>query len=381
MKPAVFLDLDFEAARDRANEEGRILLVNVVASQNAECQEMDRTTWRDPEVEKRIAEGAIAIQIDVDADAFIAKMLVVRSTPAIVAQDRGGHVDHVERSLTASELLAWFDSIALGKTYKERRQREVAKKPSDTFRRLQLAGALHKEGSLDAATAEYVWLWKHMLEHEPKMAGIKHSTFVTTLKRLAGAHPPAREAFSALRTPSPPDLDGDGPDAIAFADWFALNTILGDDAKTLAWFDAHRDRALSAAWLAPTLALHLEPVFVAADRWADVARLHPNAVDELVARVTLHSKMREEMKLVAAAAPPGFGAGAFSITELAAAEGLREMAYKLVRALKAAGREDEAKQITDAASAADPSAEMAAALAGRYTAPTPEELLARGKRS
>ena len=121
MKPAVFLDLDFEAARDRANEEGRILLVNVVASQNAECQEMDRTTWRDPEVEKRIAEGAIAIQIDVDADAFIAKMLVVRSTPAIVAQDRGGHVDHVERSLTASELLAWFDSIALGKTYKENR--------------------------------------------------------------------------------------------------------------------------------------------------------------------------------------------------------------------------------------------------------------------
>jgi hypothetical protein len=66
-----------------------------------------------------------------------------------------------------------------------------------------------------------------------------------------------------------------------------------------------------------------------------------------------------------------------ALTRIAATETLRESAWKLVRALRAAGRDDEAKQIVDAAVAADDSAEMASALEGRYTAPTPHELLAR----
>jgi hypothetical protein len=81
--------------------------------------------------------------------------------------------------------------------------------------------------------------------------------------------------------------------------------------------------------------------------------------------------------MVASMAPKGaLPPGGSSFMQVVANAQLRGMAYKLVRALKAAGRDDEAKQIADAASAADGSAEMAAALEGRYTAPTPEQIMA-----
>lgn len=376
MKPAVFVDLSLEAARTRAKEEGRVLLVNVVAKESAECQAMDRTTWSDPRVAERIAAAAIAIQVDVEADAMAAKMMHVASTPAIVAQDRGGYVDHVERSMTPEELLAWFDEVALGETYRERRRRDVAANPADTFRRLQLAGDLHDDGAFDEATAEYVWLWKHMLEHEPKMADMKHLSVAGSLRRLVDAHPPARDAFAALRAPSPPSLDV--PDAIPFADWWSLNRILDEDAKTLAWFDAHRERALAATWLAEAIMNHLEPLLIEANRWSDVALLHADPVTKFKEDVTRRAQVLAEMAAMAAMPLEGvLPASATEFMRFAANEQLRGAAYKLVRSLRAAGRDDEAKQIADAAAAADDSAEMAAALEGRYTTPDPKVVAAR----
>ena len=154
MLPAVFADLPFDAARKRADDEGRVFLVSVSAKDDAACEEMDRATWTHPAVAARIEQGAVAIRIDLETDAPIARMLAVDAAPAIVAHDRGGYVGHVDGPLTADALLAWFDGISLGKSFKERRAGELAKNPSDTFRRLQLASTLQREGSLDAATAE-----------------------------------------------------------------------------------------------------------------------------------------------------------------------------------------------------------------------------------
>jgi len=376
MLPAVFADLAFDVARRRANDEGRVLLVSVSAKDDAACEEMDRAAWTDPAVGARIEQGAVAIRIDIEVDALVARMLVVDAAPAIVAQDRGGYVGHVDGPLTASELLAWFDEISLGKSFKERRQGEIAKNPSDTFRRLQLASTLQREGSLEAATAEYVWLWKHMLEHEPKMAPIRHSTFVDSLERLVGAHPPAREAFAALRAASP-SLDAEDP--TAFADWFSLNKVLGDDARSLAWFDEHRDRALAAEWLVPALEAHIEPLLVAAGRWSDVARFQREreVVRRFLEQVGERAKIHAEIAMVSTMAPPGIPASTFAFTRMGADERLRATAYKLSLSLRAAGRDEEADHIAAAAKSADDSPEMAAALEGRYVAPTPAELMAR----
>jgi hypothetical protein len=120
-----------------------------------------------------------------------------------VAHDRGGYVGHFDGPLTAEGLLAWFDEIALGKSFKERREGELAKKsPQDTFRRLQLASTLQRAGSLDAATAEYVWLWEHMLEHDPKMALIRHSTSRLFLKKSVYLREPLERMRRGSRYPS-----------------------------------------------------------------------------------------------------------------------------------------------------------------------------------
>ncbi len=373
MKPSVFLALDYEAALARARQEGRVLLVAVTASGSPACEVMDQVTWTDPKVVARIGEAALAIQLDFDADDWTVKMLTVKSTPALVAFDRGGEIGRVVGSLGAPELLAWLDGIALGETFAERRRREVVANPKDAFRRLQLAGALLNSGALEEATTEHVWLWKHMLEHEPKMASIKHGPFVETVKKLVTAHPPAREAFSALRAASPPTLDVE--DVVAFTDWWSLNKALGEEAKTLAWFDEHGDRALAAAWLAPAVVKQVEPLLVAADRWADVGKLHPRPLLKFRDQITLRAGVRVEIAAITAVAPPGPAVDSFAFTLAAVDEKLRETAYTLVRALRAAGRENDAKQIAAAAADADDSPEMAAALDGRYTPPDLKALL------
>ena len=63
MLPAVFADLAFDAARKRANDEGRVLLVSVSAKDHAACEEMDRAAWTDPAVAARIEQGLSLIHI------------------------------------------------------------------------------------------------------------------------------------------------------------------------------------------------------------------------------------------------------------------------------------------------------------------------------
>ena len=94
------------------------------------------------------------------------------------------------------------------------------------------------------------------------MDKIKHHYFVDRLKLLMSVHPPARDAFDALRNASIPDLDA--PDAEKFAEWCSLNRALGESAKSLAWFDEHRERASATSALAHALQENLESLLIEA---------------------------------------------------------------------------------------------------------------------
>jgi hypothetical protein len=146
-----------------------------------------------------------------------------------------------------AELLSWLDGVMWGENSLVKLTAEAAEQPANMFGRMKLARALANAGKLDQATDAYVWLWQHVLEHDPAMVGVRFSFMLAEIGDLVGRHPPARTKFATLRDAAAPK-----PESVpaSFDDWVALNQALGELEKTLQWFDREREQLASKTELA-----------------------------------------------------------------------------------------------------------------------------------
>src|SRR6476659_3119569 len=105
MRPALFSDLEFATALERATAERKILLVDATAAWCGPCQMMDRTTWVDPAVIAWLHDRTLAIQIDVDAEKEVARQLRIEAMPTIIAFIEGKEFDRVVGAKKPKDLL------------------------------------------------------------------------------------------------------------------------------------------------------------------------------------------------------------------------------------------------------------------------------------
>jgi len=92
---------DFNAARQKAAAEKKPIIIDFGTVKCFWCKKLDMTTFRDPAVAKRLAEQFVAVRIDADKEAALARHLGVSSYPTLVfaAHDGrilGQHVGYVE---------------------------------------------------------------------------------------------------------------------------------------------------------------------------------------------------------------------------------------------------------------------------------------------
>jgi hypothetical protein len=207
---------------------------------------------------------------------------------------------------------------------------------------MRYASRLREGGENEAATAEYLWLWKHMLEKDPNLFGVRHSFLVSALEGLFAEHPPARATFSEIRDAAAPSRDA--IDSHQLADWISLNTALGEQNVTLAWYDANAERILADRELRRAVGQEIIPTLVAAERFADVGRMYDDPLSELRKVATEREEMLRQI-----AADPGLSPEMVEQLKQFSGMHLRQAATDLVRALRAAGRTDDAKAVTDEA--------------------------------
>lgn len=222
--------------------------------------------------------------------------------------------------------------------------------------RMEEARSLLEAGDLEAATVDYLWLWSHALEHAPSLKGVRLSYLAREAGELCEQHPPARAAFASLRDaiPTPPhDLPPGGP---TFSDWVTLHEIIDERQTVLRWFDE------TSAPIGLRAAIDLEgciaELLVAGDRWAQLSRLYPDPGD----RFSGHTATCK--RVLSLARRPGTDPEQLEAAELFAAKSPRELAGRIARSLRAAGRFDDLRALEDVALAWDAGAEMTAALAG-----------------
>lgn len=342
MKPPVFAALDLADALERSKKENKLLLVDAAAEWCGPCKHMDATTWVDPKVVEAVGATAIAIQIDVDAKPEDAARLKIKAMPTVVVFKDGAELDRAVGMQGPDLLLEWLAGLARGESAIQTFRRELAANPDDVALRMRYASRLRESGELEAATTEYIWLWEHMVEKDPNMAGVRHSFLVGALEGLFAEHPPARATFAALRDALAPSLDAIDPHRLA--DWLSLNTALAENDVTLAWYDANSDRILANADLRRTVGVEVIPTLVGAERWADVGRIY----DDPLAELRKMTGQREEM-LKQIAGDPGLDEDMIKQLTQFSAMHVRQAAGQIMRALRAAGRTDEAKAVGDEA--------------------------------
>lgn len=349
MRPALFSDLEFATALERATAEHKLLLVDATAVWCGPCQMMDRTTWVDQSVIAWLRDRALAIQIDVDAQKELARQLRIEAMPTIIAFVEGKEFDRVVGAKKPKELLSWLEAVTRGETSLVVHKRRVQGEPADMNARMGLARELTRAGRYDEATAEHVWLWEHMLEHDRAMYGVRMSFFAADLQRLARLHAPARAAIEQLRDRATPP--GAGPIEIeTFRDWTCLNGVLGEQARSLAWYDALPAEA--RARLGPLLESDIIPLLVEANRWADAGALYDQPLAALESEVEMFGHE-----------PKNVPAEMLDHLREVHRRIFRDRAAKLVRALCAAGRTDEVELVAQRARTVDSSNEMVKALA------------------
>lgn len=349
-RPALFLDLDFQAALDRSKAEGKLLLVDATAEWCQPCKAMDKTTWSNEAVAARLGAIAIPIQLDVDRDKPTAETLRIKAMPTVVLFRDGAELGRISGTRSPEALLHWVDEAIAGRAPPDE-MAEQEKVVQEVVARSEKFFALLKADQFDEATEHGMWLWKNIGAAGPPMLGVKHTVVAAGLKKLAAARPAVAAELRELRDATP--IDATNEEGLALiGDWAALNAALDDDARTITWFEDIVDQLAENVKLAQLVRFRVVPLLVERARWRDVGRAYADPMASVRRGIATRARMD------AAPVPPQHK----ERIRDAAAKGFREECGLIVRGLRAADRIAEANEVVAAATEADPSPEMKAAL-------------------
>ncbi len=271
--PPAFSDLKLDAAKKQVEGTDKLVLVKFTADWCGPCKAMDKTTWQDEKVVAWVKDHGVAIQVDVDKDQKIAGDFQIAAMPTMVMLRGGNEISRKVGYMDGARTLKWMEDASTGKATAET---PGAPEPSGGVQeRMQGAREMSQSGKPNEATKEFVWLWQHMLERQPSMVGVRGSFMANDMRALAARHAPAKEAFTKLRDEVDAKLKTEDRTFADLDDWIVLNRIIGDEDRTLAWFDRIKADADAAETLSRE-SFRIEPILVEKGRWSEVPLIYPD---------------------------------------------------------------------------------------------------------
>jgi len=288
--PAIFTDTSLDSAIAAAAGKSGYVVAVFTSKTSVPSHNMDRQSWKNKDVVAWIDEHAVAVRIYVDEDTEAGETYGIKDTPTHVIFHNGEAFDRASGYIGGKDLHAWFKLVETGERRLDKARalhgdRIDDKGKVDVMVQYKLADTYLKNKEYEKATDEYVWLWKHMLEFRFSMVGVRGSFMAKKIKGLIAEHPPARERFAAIRDETEQRLKAK-PDWDDMSDWIVLNETLGDDDKTLAWFDRIKQDPQRLA-AARKVAFRVDQTLRKHKRWADLGLVYADPLEHVKIRAKL----------------------------------------------------------------------------------------------
>lgn len=279
----IFSDLTYAQAKEQAKKDGKILIVDFMATWCPPCKKMDSTTWEDVDVKDWIKKNALAVQVDVDKDEKTSAALKIEAMPTVIFFKPDNQDKEFARFVGyqgPTQFLEWMTGIKNAKGDAG----TIELPDTELWEALSKARNAMLEKKNAQAQEQYLFLWSNMHFADSKIKDIREKSMPIEIKQLIAQYPEAKGDWVQLRDKADKENNR--------VDWLILNEILSDDARILAWFDkAKVDPAQRKS--IEEMGPQLEHALFAACRWADACDyLYPKPFE----KISDYNKIAERMK-------------------------------------------------------------------------------------
>ena len=311
--PTVFAPCTLADALAKSKANNTIVVADFTAEWCAPCKMMERSVWPDARIEKWFEDhAAIALRIDTDKEPALRAEYAVSAWPTLIGFKHAEIIDRRLGSMSAEQLLMWLEMVDRAGKPLPGSETLVLPAPGNlpapgrqdrpTFEdRAAAASALIDARKYDKATVDLLNLWRTECRAGPDGGTSRRSLLADSVRTLAAASPPARDAFAQDRARLEATLRSDTRTYEDLDAWLVLNDAVGDDFRTLAWFErVKRDPEVGPTF--ERVAARVIPVLERADRWTDLVGLIPDPIARLhtdhdtVSKIPIPDRADDAMK-------------------------------------------------------------------------------------
>lgn len=296
-----FQDLTLDQALAAAKRDNKVVVIDFFTTWCVPCKKLDTETWSNPEVQKWLAEKTVALKLDAEKEAEIAKRFGVQAYPTIVLLKADGtKLDQLVGFKQPKDFLTDAQAALEGKSSVTRAREKVAGHEKDPSLRERLGDELMRAGQYEESLAEYLWCFDHGDENQWNgYAGVRLSFLLSDLARLGAVYPPAWRAMEERRNQCEEALLAGTGTWSQISDASALNDYLKTPQRTLELYDRMKDQKRLTADLRFGFVQHIGEMLVEKRRYQDFLELSGDPVKAVEFQLTTAQteiKLEEGMK-------------------------------------------------------------------------------------
>lgn len=293
-KPNIFTELEFREARTIAKSQGKVLLLSFISKSSPDSKRMNASTWDDPSVVAWIKANAIALQKNISDEADLAALLCVSIVPSTLLFNELSEerlMDWRVGFMGPQELMQWLEEFLKGnidvlRTLYDSRVGKGGEEEVEV--RQDMAEHLKSIGRFNESADELLWLWNNMVAESPSSGSVRASFLVGDMRRLAKLDPGVKARFAKLR---------DVAEKKNRTDWIHLNEIVGDEEKTLQWFEeTKRSRSRKATKELKENDFYVICLLKKQNRWSDIAFFFDNPISSLKHTIFCFTMAKDVLK-------------------------------------------------------------------------------------